>query len=111
MHLMKFFIWPLNKLGMAPSAGVPWSVSSATSAQSVPPLRRTFILISSLSCRIRLNSCTSCCMNESSDFQPKDLVSSVVPVDELCTFEPRAQLTDRVLRCLEMIENALQSQR
>ena len=41
---------------------------------------RTFILLSSLSVSTRLNSCTSCCRKESNDFQPKDLVSSVVPI-------------------------------
>lgn len=39
----------------------------------------TFILLSSLSWRTRLNSWTSCCINESSDFHPNDFVSSFVP--------------------------------
>lgn len=39
---------------------------------------RTFIMDSNLSWRTRLNSWTSCWINESEDFQPKDLVSSIV---------------------------------
>lgn len=42
-------------------------------------LEQTFIFVSNLSCRTRLNSCTSCCRNESKDFHPNDFVSSVVP--------------------------------
>ena len=42
----------------------------------------TFIMDSNLSWRMRLNSWTSHCMNESKDFHPKDLDSSVVPEKE-----------------------------
>jgi hypothetical protein len=44
---------------------------------------QTFIFDSSLSCKTRLNSWTSCCINESSDFHPNDFVSSFVPVGRL----------------------------
>lgn len=50
-------------------------------------LQLTFILISNLSCKIRLNSCTSCCMKESRDFHPNDLVNSVVPARQLNPYE------------------------
>ena len=56
-------VFPSNSLGMVPSTQV------------------FFIFISSLSSSTRKNSCTSCCMNESSVSQPKDLVSFFVPTD------------------------------
>lgn len=46
----------------------------------------TFILDSSLSCRTRLNSCTSCCKKESSEVHPKDFVNSVVPATTINTW-------------------------
>lgn len=44
----------------------------------ISKLLQTFILDSSLSCKMRLNSWTSCCRNESSDFHPNDFVNSLV---------------------------------
>lgn len=66
---------------ISPSAAVPCAhamrlISSYTSHET---RWLTFIFVSNLSHKTRLNSCTSCCKKESNPFHPKDLVSSVVP--------------------------------